>query len=92
MLKKVVATLGQCKDYIDEIRQSYELGYTPYRLHTNVEGVFVTPIRVYSGRVFVLDDVPTMEVSSRHITTYTISIKLVCFVKGDGSSGDIVDL
>ena len=42
VVKKVVATVGQFKDYINEIRQSYELGFTPYRLHMNV-GVFVTP-------------------------------------------------
>ena len=46
--------MGQFKDYIDEILQSYELGFTPYRLHTYVECVFVTSIGVYSGRVFVL--------------------------------------
>ena len=64
--KKVVATVGLCKDYMDEIQQSFELGFTPYRLHTYVEGSFVTPIRVYSGMVFVLNDVATMEVSERH--------------------------
>ena len=41
VVKKVVATVGLFKDYIDEIRQSYELGFTPYGLHTNV-CVFVT--------------------------------------------------
>ena len=65
VVKKVVATVGLFKDYFDEIRQSYELRFTHYRLHTNVEGVFVTPIRVYSGRVFVLNDVATMDVSDR---------------------------
>ena len=65
--KKVVATVGLFKDYIDEIRQSYLLGFTLYRLHTNVVGVFVTPIRVYSGRVFVLDDVATMEIGGRRM-------------------------
>ena len=49
-VKKVVVT-GKFKDYIDEIQQSCELGFTPYRLHTNVDGTFVTPIRVYSGKV-----------------------------------------
>ena len=53
VVKKVVATVGQFKDYIDEIQQSYEIGFTHYRLHTNEVGSFVTPIRVYSGRVFV---------------------------------------
>ena len=45
--KKVVTSVGQFKDYIAEIRQNYELGFTPYRLHTNVNGVFVTPVRTY---------------------------------------------
>ena len=51
MVKKVVVTKGKFKDYIDEIQQIYELEFTPYRLHTNVEGTFITPIRVYSGNV-----------------------------------------
>ena len=41
VVKKVVTTVGEFKDYIDEIQQSYEL----------VEGTFVTPVRVYSGRL-----------------------------------------
>ena len=49
MVKKVVVTKGKFNDYMDEIRQSYELGFPTYRLHTNAEGTFVTPIRVYSG-------------------------------------------
>ena len=61
--KKVVVTVGQFKDNIDEIQQSYELGFTPYRLQKNVHGVFVTAIRVYEGRVYVLDDVaPAVEI------------------------------
>ena len=87
MVKKVVVTKGKFKDYGDEIRQSYVLGFTPYRLHTNVEGTFVTPIRVYSGKVFVLDDVATMEIGNRQIATDEIDSKLVYFVKGDGGSG-----
>ena len=45
------------QDYSDEIQQSYVLGFTPYRLHKNVDGAFVIPIRVYDGKVYVLDDV-----------------------------------
>ena len=62
IVKKVVVTKGQYKDYVNEIRQSYELGFPPCRLHTNDDGTFVTPIRVYDGRVYVLDDVATMNV------------------------------
>ena len=60
MMKKVVRTKGKFKDYADEIRQSYQLGFTPYRLHTNADGTYVTPIRYYGEKVYVLDDVATM--------------------------------
>ena len=70
-----------------------ELGFTPYRLHTNVVGVFVIPIRTYEGKVYVLDHVATMDVSNRQIATDTISSKQIYFVKGDdGGGGDIVAL
>ena len=42
------------------------------RLHQNVDGTFITPIRVY-----VLYDVATMEVGDRHLETDTINSKLV---------------
>ena len=84
--KKVVATVGQFKDYKDEIRQGYGLGFSIYRLHTNEYGIFVTPIRVYDGDVIVLDDVATMKVGDRHLATDGI---LIYFVKC-GGGGDIV--
>ena len=68
VVKKVVTTVGRFGDYIDEIVQSYVLGFTPYRLHTNVDGTFVTPIRTYDGHAYVLDDVTTMKVTTRKIT------------------------
>ena len=71
MVKKVVTTVGQYRDYIDEIQQSYELGFTTYRLHTNADGTFVTPIRTYEGRVYVLDDVATMPVTDWYIAPDT---------------------
>ena len=43
MVKKVVASKGQYKDYTNEIRQRYELGFTSFRQHTNSDGTFVTP-------------------------------------------------
>ena len=49
VVKKVVITVGQFKDYIDEIQQNYELGFAPYRLPTNVEGTFVTPFVFMMG-------------------------------------------
>ena len=91
VVKNVVTIVGQFKDYVDEIQQSYELGFAPYRIHTDVLRTFVTPIRVYNEREYVLDDVATMEVSNRHIATDIISSKLMYFVKGDGGGGgDIV--
>ena len=58
VVKKVVTTVGRFGDYKDEIQKSYVLGFTPYRLHTNVDGTFVTPIRTYDGHVYVLDMLP----------------------------------
>ena len=67
IVKKVATTVGTFGDHIDEIQQNYELGFTPYRLHTNEVGTYVTPIRVYDGPVYVLDEVATMEVTNRQI-------------------------
>ena len=77
MVKKVVVTKGKFQDYIDEIQQSYEVGFTSYRLHTNVEGTFVTPILVDSGKV--LDDVATMEVSDWYIETISSTLMDIIF-------------
>ena len=91
MVKKVVVTVGKFKDYIDEIQQSYVLGFTPYRLHKNADGTFVTPIRVYDGMVYVLDDVATMEVGDRDLITVRINSKLIYFgdwISGVASQGD----
>ena len=86
-MKKVVVTKGQYKDYVNEIQQSYELGFPPYCLHANENGTFVTPIRVYDGRVYVLGYVATMQVTSRYIATDKLSSKLVYFVEADDGSG-----
>ena len=80
MVRKVVASKGKYKDYTNEIQQSYELGFTPFRLHTNTVGTFVTPIRVYDGKVYIMYDVATMEVGNREIETDAIRSKLVYFV------------
>ena len=45
------------------------------------------PIRVYDGKVYVLDDVATMEIGDRDLITNKIYSKLIYFAKGDGSSG-----
>ena len=81
-----LVTEGKFKDYWNEIQQSYVLGFTPYRLHKNTDGTFVTPIRYYNRRVYVLDDVATMEVGHRSLTEDTISSKLEYFVKSDMGS------
>ena len=73
MVKKVVVTKGKYKDYMSE---SYELGFTPFRLHTNADGTYVTPIHVYDGKVYVLDDVATMEVGEWYIERDKISSKM----------------
>ena len=83
LVKKVVTTVGRYEDYWAEI--SYVLGFPPYWLHTNVDCTFVTPIRVYNGRVYVLDDVATMDITKRHIAGD--KTKLVYFGEADGGSG-----
>ena len=83
LVKKVIATIGQYEDYTAEIIQSNVLGFPPYRLHTNVDGTFVTPIRVYDGKVYVLDNVATMDVTGQHIVGN--KSKLIYFVEPDGS-------
>ena len=77
--------MGRYEDYWVEISQSYVLGFPPYRVHTNVDGTFVTPIRYYDGRVYVLDDVATMDVTKRYIVDD--KSKLVYFVEADDGSG-----
>ena len=73
VVKKVVVTVSKYKDYIDEIQQ---------RLQKNVCAIYVTPIRVYDGKVIVLDNVATMKVGDQQVG-----------VNWDiGSSGDIVAL
>ena len=62
LVRKVVATVGQYEDYTAEINQSDVLGFPPYRLQTNVDGTFVTPTCAYDGKVYVLNDVVTMDV------------------------------
>ena len=86
LVKKIATTVGQYVDY-DEIRQSYELGFTPYILHMNCDGTFVTHIRVYDGRVYVSHDETTMQVTIRKIATDKISSKLIYFVESDDGSG-----
>ena len=85
-MKKVVTTVNTFGDYIDEIQQSDELGFPPYRLHTNEVGTYATPIRVYDGRVYVLDDVAELQVTNRRIATDDKS-KLIYFVESDDGSG-----
>ena len=77
--------MGRYEDYCAEISQSYVLGFPPYRLRTNVDGTFVTPILVFNGWVYVLADVGTMDITKRHIVGD--KSKLVYFVEADGGSG-----
>ena len=84
MGKKVVTTVGH---YYAEIQQSYVRGFTPYRLHTYADDTFVTPICTYDWRVYVLNDVTSLDVTNRHIATDTIRSELVYFVEGDDGSG-----
>ena len=87
LVKKVITTVGQHKDFYAEIQQSHMLGFPPYQLHTNVDRTFVTPIRYYDGRVYVLDDVAMLDVSCRHIAMDKLGSELIYFVEGDDGRG-----
>ena len=87
LVKKVVTTVCQYKDYYDEIQRSHVLGFPPYRLHTNVDGAFVTHIRYYDGSVYVLDDDSTMNVTGRYIATDKLGSEVIYFVEADEGSG-----
>ena len=67
LLKTVVTTVCLYEDYYDEIDQGYVLGFPLYRMHTNVDGTFVTLIRYYDGRIYVLEDDASMDVTGRQI-------------------------
>ena len=87
LVNKVVTTVDQYEDYYAEKEQSHVLGFPPYRLHTNVDGTFVTPIRYYDGWVYVLDVVATLNVTGRHIATDKLGSKRVYFIEADDGSG-----
>ena len=87
LVKNVVTTVGRYEEYYAEIDQSYVLVFPPNRLHTNVDDRFATPIRYYDGRVYVVADVATMDVTGRHIATDKLGSKLVYFVEADDGSG-----
>lgn len=79
-IQKVIVTSGKYLDYVTQIQESYRLGFTPFRLHTNTKGTWVTPIRCYNEGVYVSDSVGAVDVSSR--TLETDSSKLVYYVEG----------
>ena len=89
VVKKAVVTVGKFKDYINEIQQSYVLGFTPYRLHKNADGTFVSPHSCYDGKVYILDDVATMKVGDRNLITERKIVN--CYILHGGLKGDSGD-
>ena len=43
MVETRVVSKGNFNDYMDKIEQSYELGFTPFILHTNTDMVHLLP-------------------------------------------------
>ena len=80
MVKKVVVTEGNFKDYSDEIQ--HEHGFTPYRLHKNADGTFVTHILWWEGICWAMLPRWRLVIEILH----EINSKLIYFVKCDGSS------
>ena len=55
--------------------------------YTNIDGTCVTPVRYYDVKVYVLDDVATLDVTGRLIATDKLGSKLVYFIEGGDGSG-----
>ena len=88
-LKKVTTSSGKYKDYIKQIQESYELGFTPYRLHHKKTGLWITPIRCYDKHVYVSDDTGSFAVTDDSLGT---DDALVYCIKGDIKYGEVTAL
>ena len=62
---KVEKNSGKFKDYIKEIQESYGLGFTPYRSEKTLKGEWITPVRVWDGKVFYMP--PAYEITDEPV-------------------------
>ena len=70
LLKRVTVTKGEWQTYSDKIQHSYKLGFTPFRVHHNLNGKFTTPIRIYDNKVYVSDDSGAFNIGGRRMEAY----------------------
>ena len=65
--KRVVEENGKYQDWVKEIDESHRVGFPPYRIFTDGTGTFMSPIRVYDRKVYVLTDIAVLDVGDRTI-------------------------
>ena len=70
LLQKVKVTKGKYEPHYDQIQESYKLGFTPYRVHHNKNGTFVSPVRIYDDSIYVLDDSGSFNIAHRTMENY----------------------
>ena len=92
LLKKIKVTKGHYRPHINQIQESYRLGFTPYREHTNGAGTFVSPIRIYDNNVYVLDDTGDFNISGRTMENYHSSLVYAEEVNATADNGEAVGL
>ena len=68
-VKRIKHTTGVYKDYIDAIDESYQLGWTPYRIVKRDWGFDNNPVHAYfKTHVYVLDNTGGYNISSTQLT------------------------
>ena len=74
--RKVTTTIGKCRDYVSEIENSYQCGFTPYRERTGVDVSYCTPLHCREQKVFALVGNVVLDVSDEDV------VKIVYWVEG----------
>ena len=81
-VKKVSTNVGKYVQYITEIYQSYQLGFTPNRLNRSRDRTFALPIRIFNNCIYATGDTTMSDISDWVIKKDKIESKLVYFTKG----------
>ena len=85
--RRVVTTIGKCRDYVSEIENSYQSGFTPYRERTTVvvdgDESYCLPLHCHERRVFALAGKTVLDVSDEDVG------KIVYWIEGSIESGSL---
>ena len=81
---KVEKNSGKFIDYTKEIQESYRLGFTPYRSHKKPNGEWITPVRVYDGRIYASDN------EGAYPITNDVVDRLIYWVRKDSTDDNTI--